>query len=355
MPSASIFTKKRMGLDNKVWFSMMTIVILSIGLFGYNLKSGGEKKPCRLITIYVNGRAESDNVFFTAGQPITFRSPISPGDEVSWDFGDNSKNGEGFSAVHSFKDDGSYKIIATVNGRCSYEKNIRIRKPEPAIRDSLGNITESIIGLDQGFVGDNFVFSTPLHANNYEWYIENNNSYPKKTGDTVSYKFRSEGKYILVLMLDQDRSKKYSKDITIAPIVKSDGGLIIPKILIPKEKPRDTIVHAPPIDTGKLGKVPPKKFVSLTNEQFVLYMQYVVCGTMAAKDFNSYLCQGENTPVISNGKGGKTFGALCAELLGKKIEIESVIVTRENEDCAVLLTVKWDKKGRLAKNPCHRD
>ncbi len=353
MPPTSIFTRKRMGLDNKVWFSMLMVILLSLGLVGYKFKGSGEKIDCKAIAIYVNGRANTDSVFFRTGELLTFRSPINPGDKVSWDFGDGSKTIEGFSSVHSFKLAGIYNVTAVINGECFFDKKVKIKKAEPVIRDSLGNITENIIGEEQGLVGDNLVFSTPLPASTYEWYIENNNNYPKKSGDSISYKFRSAGNYILVLVLNQDRSKKFTKTIIVSDLRAPERDLITPRVLIPKEtEPKDTLVRVAPIDTSKLKKEAPKKFKYLTDQQFVINMQALVCGTMEAAAFDAYLCLGQNTPVIANGKGGKTFASLAAEIHGKKIEIESVTAARENENCVVTLTVKYDKKGRLAKNPC---
>ena len=81
--------------------------------------------------------------------------------------------------THRFKEEGRYRIAAKVNDICLYEKMINVKKPEPAIRAFREYHGRALSGSTR-VVGDNFVFSTPLHANNYEWYIENNNAYPKK-------------------------------------------------------------------------------------------------------------------------------------------------------------------------------
>ena len=329
---------------------MLLIMVFSLGLVGYRYNTANKKLNCKSITIYVNGHSQIDTIFFLAGQPLTFRSPITPGDQVIWNFGDGSSNGEGFSTVHTYKEGGTYRIVATINGICLYDdKKINIKKPEPVITDSMGNVTESIIGSDQGFVGNSFVFKSPLPATDYEWYIENNNNYPKRSGDSVTFKFRSEGNYIVVLILNHDRTKKYTKNITVAALAKTGGELIVPKLLIPKDKP-ETPLQAPAI-TDTMVKVH-KKLKYATDEQFALYLQDVVCGSMAAKDFNDFLCQGENTSVKINNKGGKPFGAFCAEIAGKKIEIKSVVAARDNDNCVVNLAVTYEKRGRFAKHPC---
>jgi len=299
--------------------------------------------------MYVNGHSQFDTIFFLAGQPLTLRSPISPGDKVIWNFGDDSNNGEGFSTVHIYKEGGTYRITATINDFCLYDKKIHIKKPEPVTIDSMGRVTENIIGSDQGFAGNNFTFKTPLTATDYEWYIENNSNYPKRTGDSVNFKFRSEGNYIVVLILDHDRTKKYTKNITVAALAKTGGELIVPKLLVPKEK-SDSAAHASATDTNKVVRAKKPRYA--TDEQFTLYLQDVVCGSMTAKDFNDFLCQGENTSVKINNKGGKPFGAFCAEIAGKKIEIKSVVAARDNDNCVVNLAVEYEKKGRFAKHPC---
>jgi hypothetical protein len=351
MESSSIFTRRRMGFDNNVWYVMAICCILSAGLFGYSAVKRKDVKPCGDLSVHVNGRINTDSIYFDMGQPIIFRSPFSPGNRVIWDFGDATAREEGFSLVHTYNRASKFTVTVIVNGNCRYYKTIIVKKPYAGLLDSTGNTIEDIIGQEDVFVGETISYKTMRTANTYEWYVENNNNYPRQKGKEINIKFRGQGLYILVLVLDGDRRKKYIKKI----LVSSDPAKV------PEELRPDRLIKKLPLDTAKDDntdlavhksdsvKKPTTK--SITDEIFKTYLQALVCGGMEVKSFNDYLCMGDKTPVIINNKQSSTFGAMCADIKGKKIKIESVISGRDNDGCVYNLTIKYDKKG-LFRNPC---
>lgn len=347
MQSSTIFTRRIMGLDYKVWITMLVLVLISAGLFSYTIITSDKKATCTPLDIYVNGRSVTDTISFNTGDPISFRVAYSPDSKVSWDFGDGVAGEEGFHAIHTYRQEARFTVRAIVNKECVYEKKVTIKVPyiEPVFGPA------DIIGENEATTGEIVDFSTARPATNYEWFVENNSIYPKQSGPKASFKFKRQGTYIVVLLLDQDRKKKFLKTVVVSddplfnPDIKNKKALVIPPPEQKVEQPKDTaVISLPPTIRRPATKV-------ISDDNFKNLVQSVVCEQMLAKDFNQYLCDGENTPVVMNGKR-ITFALLCGEIRGKKIKVESVLAIRDADNCVTSLTVKVDKKGWLGKKPC---
>jgi PKD repeat protein len=358
MANSGMFTKRMMGLDNRVWMTMLIFILLSAALVGYNYRNDAARKPCEDLNIFINGLSDTDKVFFNEGDELRFRSYFSATDKVVWEFGDNTGKVEGTSPIHVYLKDGIYRILVTLNGQCQYEKKIIVKPFMPARRDTLGNIIEQIIGSDRGFVGEKMTFTTLITGSNYLWYVENDGSYPRQQGDTVNYTFKAPTSYTLVLIVDNNADKKIRKTITVSRSVSQEDGLIKPKVLIEEElkkinpKTPDAEVQ-PEAEQPKAEVAPPpaKKYKYAADEILKTYLQSLVCGEMNEKDFEEYLCQGSNTAVIENNKERKNFASFCKEVKGKKIEIISVKATRDGENCVVNLAVRLERRWGL-RRPC---
>ena len=353
--NSSIFTRKRMGLDNSVWLVMLAFIVLSSGLFGYTRLTREKKKPCIPIDIYVKGTKNIEKISFNLGEELRFRvSPITIKDKVVWDFGDDSRKADGSTLGHTFTKEARFTVRAIVNDECQYETRITIRKPMTGPVDTLGNLTEDIIGFDQAFVNETVKFSTPHDAKIFEWYIENNKNYPIRKGKEASYNFRTQSKFVIVLVLDNDRKKKYTKTIIVSKRIDASKPeqIIKPEdfTLPPITRPEDKTEPEKDKPDISLGKLPTK--VKIADETFKTYLQALVCNKMNAADFDRYLCSGQATTVIINGKERKTFAELCADIKGKKIKIEGVRAGRDKENCAISVAVSYDKKRFLGKDPC---
>lgn len=354
MHTSSIYTRQRMGIDNNVWISMLTCIVLSAGLLGYNVSNRNKIKPCQPIDFAVSGRKNLDKVTFKTGELLMFRSGVSVKDEVIWDFGDGTAKQTGYDKPHVFSQPGTFTVRALVNDLCLGEKRVVIEQVSTAIIDTAGNVLESIVGNGEAKTNEMVTFNTMLTASSYEWRIDKNSSYPVLKGEEANYTFRTEGIYTVVLTLDNDKQKRYFKTITVSkPEVVANGGAPKPKPLIPPlPKIVDTSTEKPVEPIKPVDPVVTPAYTKLADEGFKTYLQIVVCGNMSAADFNNYLCKGENTPVVINNQEQKTFGQLCGEIRGKKIEIISVVAARDKDKCAVSLNVKYDKKGFLGRKPC---
>lgn len=352
--TSSIYTRQRMGIDNNVWISMLTCVVLSAGLLGYNVTNHNKVKPCNPVEILVNGRKNTDSAFFKTGDVLSFRSAVSTGDRIIWDFGDETRKEEGFAAAHVFTRGGGYTVRAMVNNQCWFDKRITVENASLVMTDTADNIFESITGKEEANTGEKLVFSTMLPASDYNWSVENNGNYKVQNGKQASFTFATQGNYTIVLMLDHNQQKHFVKTVTITKPAVTGGGAVAPSILI-RNLPRiaDTADKGKPVEPQKAAaEVVKKKFKYLTDDALKDYLQDMVCNGMKPADFNDILCQGANTPVIINNKSRKTFADLCGEIVGKKTKIESVTANRDADNCVNTLTVTYDKKGFLGKNPC---
>lgn len=344
MSKSSLYTRKRMDLDVNVLLTMLLFVVLSAGLLGYSVLKKKEIKECAIVEILVNGnKATAKDVFFNTGALLVFKAVGASKDKVKWDFGDRSKPEEGYTVFHRFSRQTTYTVRVIVNGRCSYEQKIIIKYP-PELVDTVGIETQYIISDDQALVKEPVKFTTPVNAKTYEWYIENNSNYGRQNGRQVEFIFKSQDNYTVVLILDGDRKKKYSKTITVI----KPSEVLIPEPLIEEE---DIVVAPPPkpkpTDTAKIVIVAPppvKKQAKrlLTEEQFKLYLQDVVCKGKKTEEFESYLCDGMQTRVVSKDKS-ETFEEFCNRIRGKNIKITSVTVNRGSDNCATSLVVGYDR------------
>lgn len=349
--SESIYTKKRMSLDNNVLLTMLLFILTSTALFGYSVLKKEKIQEYPRIKILVNGSDSAQNVFYAVGDLLIFRVPVGPTDKVEWSFGDDTKPEEGSAIAHSFTKPGIRTIRVVVNGKYNFERKI-IVKARPEIIDSAGVETESIINSEPSIAKKPITFTTPLEASSYEWYIENNNNYQRQKGKEVEFTFNSQDDYIVVLMLDGNRQKKYTKTITVIkpseiekpkPLIEDEQIVVAPP---PKPKPADTpkaAIEAPTV------KRPAKRL--LTEEQFKQYLQAVVCNGKKAEEFESYLCNGMKTLVVFGNKNNE-FNVFCAGIAEKNIKIQSVKINKGTDNCVESLTVDYEEPKRWRRRVC---
>src|SRR5262245_4458970 len=105
--STSIFTKRFMGLDRGVWWVMLVVVVLSIGLAGYKISGD---KPCVNMMVAINGTIKGDNKTFYVGETVRFVALFAEGKKVVWDFGDQSNKEQGMRSTHTYKKEGVFPV-----------------------------------------------------------------------------------------------------------------------------------------------------------------------------------------------------------------------------------------------------
>lgn len=354
MNSSMLYTKRFLGLDINVWLPMLACIVFSLGLVGYRSLKNPQEETCAAIDIFVNGRTSIENIAFDPNVPLTFRAPALVRDEVKWDFGDGQDLQPGTSMIHVFASPGRYTVRAIVNNRCEYKKDVLIKDPGIIYRDSKGNIIVPIVSDNSGKVGEEISFHTTLEAARYDWYIDNNPNYPIQQGNIVNFKFNSQNTYTVVLVLDQDNTKKFTKQIIISEdkVNPAAGPQVIGQLIKVERIIKDTPVVVSPKDTVVIPKPAPKTTKIISDEIFRSYMQSLICKELQLDFFDQFLCEGSNTPVVINKSERKTLAKFYEEVIKKKrIEIESVVAGRNENQCVVMLSIQYDKKSRLSR-PC---
>lgn len=336
MTSNRIFTRQAMGLDYRVWRVMLIISLLSVGLLSYRLI---DSKKCIPISFSIKTISIHTDSTYSIGENLSFISSSNK-NEISWDFGDNTEKVTGQYVTHTYQNTGSYKITATTGSSCETIMRIVV-KPADVIQKNETNLVtgEEIVGPLLTVAGMEALFNCMVSANSYEWSIPN---YPKmiKTGPSVKFAFPTAGKYTVQVTLDNDRTKRYSKEITVeaAPVVNTPLPENIKPLLPEGIQPLPVLVPES------------NKTVKITDEIFIGYLGKVIDKKMTAPDFDDYLCYKGETKVILNGDL-MTFNALCEEISGKKrrkmiigktkIKIKTAEMRRDKDGCVNIIEVKY--------------
>lgn len=324
--SNSIYTRNWGGLDRSVWFVFIAFILIPLGLVGYRLL---DKPKCSPVSFnYKSISVDTGNVF-PAGETIIFQA-YSSSTDINWDFGDKQGSANGQFVEHKYLQPGDYFVNASTGFGCDNRKKITITKaPEDPVK-SLGTGNE-IKGPTFSITEKENSFSTTLKASAYEWTLVNY-PYPAQTGPSAKFVFSEPRAYTIQLMVDNDRNRKYFKQITV--------------------KPKPTPVGP---STGGDPKPPVSSTLVVSPETFKSFMQQVVDEKKFVGDFGAYLCSGGATPVIINGKNeNMNFEQACTELKGKKVRkkilvldkrkivITEVKITRGSGDCVTLLEINYD-------------
>lgn len=334
MTSNKIFTRQIWGLDYRVLRSILVIIIFAIGLAGYRFL---DKKECSPVSFLIKTIVFHTDSSYSAGETLSFIATTTE-NEITWDFGDNTPKVTGQYVSHNYLSTGSFTITASNGVSCETAQKISVVLPSPSSKSTDHiNSGEEIIGPFSTSTGVEESFICMVAADNYEWSVPN---YPKmlRTGSTAKFTFPAAGKFLVQVTLDGDRTKRYTKEITVeaAESVKSPAVPVDIKKLIP-----DAVQTLPD----------PKTFsVKISDAAFAQYLSQVIDKKMAAPDFDKYLCYKGETKVVSNGDV-ITFNALCEEISGKKrrkfiigktkIKINSATLRRDNEGCVNIIEIKY--------------
>lgn len=329
--NASIYTRSRMGIDFRVWLTLLITIILSALLLGFRIATD---EVCYKINLDLKGIAahEQKNTFFV-GEKVAFTAGMKNVREVSWDFGDGTAAVSGTNVTHSFTKEGNFLVTATVNGKCTESVNLHVSRVI-LLSGNVGNSTintasdGTIIGKDYAATGELSIYQSTVPAAGYEWTIENNAAFPLKNGDKVSYSFTEPGSYVIRLKLDNDDSKIYRKTVLVTESPKQSAGAMVdelPPLPLPpppKAISENTDAHGTGSNSGAGDAVvsaPSNKKVDIIPDpMFTRFFQAYIDGTGSIEDIAQYLCDGMNTKVRGNGKFYSNLTLFSEELKGKK-------------------------------------
>jgi hypothetical protein len=338
MKAKRIFTRQLFGLDYRIARVMLILGILSISLLSYRLIGTSKCAPAGFVIKTITTHTDSN---YMAGETITFIAPANAS-EISWDFGDNSPKITGQFVTHIFLKTGSFTITASTGVSCETNRTINIKQPSDLNQSNgLTVAGEEIIGPVSASAGIEQTFTCMVTAKSYEWSIPN---YPKmlRTGSTAKFIFPAAGKFLVQVTLDHDRTKRFSKEVTVEAIATEKSPVMEDiKPLIPSG-----VQPLPPVNNNNNSNTTLK----ISDAVFADNLSRVIDKQMTVVEFDKYLCYKGETKVVSNGDV-ITFNALCEEISGKKrrkfiigktkIKITSVVQRRDNDGCVNIIEVKY--------------
>jgi PKD repeat protein len=352
---SGIYTRNKMGIDNRVWFTLLITVLLSAGLFGFKIAT---TEPCFDVKLTLKGVVEhpfTNNYF--VGESIIFNAEMKKGQKVTWDFGDGTAPGSGTKVTHSFNREGNFLVTATVNGKCMQSVNVHISQvdmPAPAAVQPAD--PNSIIGKDFAAAGELAIFQTGAAASAYEWTIEGNDVFAPKSGNKVSYSFTDPGTYIVKLKLDNDEAKVYRKTVTVSmnpADAKGAGPDDLPPLPLPALPKESGPGGNTAVQSGgeeKEASASEKKVELIPDPILKNQLQDVIEGKESLENLSKYMCDGMNGKVKGNGRIYASLSLFGEELKGKKgmlglggkKKIKSVRANREvGSNCIFRLDVEY--------------
>ncbi|MEO6328783.1 MAG: PKD domain-containing protein [Ginsengibacter sp.] len=351
-----IYTRKTMGLDNRVWRLMFVIILLSVGLLSYRLL---DKEKCISFSFAVKALGLHTNDVFYTGETLSFIAS-TPSKEISWNFGDNTGS-LGATVYHQFLKEGIYLVTAGSNSLCKIEKEITV-KNQPVVVQSADNAAGTIAGRVSCYTYEEQIYSYTGSAKSYDWSVPNHQSLGTKSGQTITYTFPYAGKYTLQVELDGDRNKRHVLEVIVEDKVKPKSQVsekvtqLIPYTPPPPAPQRQEELPPPvikPAEPDLTRAEPSNNKIFIAPVTFKEYLKKVANKEMGVQDFDKYLCGGGGTPVIVNGNKNDvtTFSSLCQEISGKKkklifgkktVEIIDVQLQKIN-GCVTIIDVhyKW--------------
>jgi PKD repeat protein len=351
---SGIYTRSRMGIDNKVWLTLLITALISVSLFGFKIAT---TEPCYDINLTLKGVVEhpfANNYF--VGESIIFKANMKKAQKVEWDFGDGTPVSVGEKITHAYTKEGSFLVTATVNGKCMQSLNVHISQVAMLGENATASTTadpNAIIGKDFAAAGELSIYQTAATAGTYEWTIEGNAVFPPKNGNKVSYSFTEPGTYIVTLKLDNDDSKVYRKTVMVSLNPAGAKGAAVDE-LPPLPLPAPPSGGGANPETGGASAETPaaaeKKFELIPDPILKNQLQDVVEGKETLENIAKNMCDGMNTKVRGNGKIYANLTLFSEELKGKKgvlglggkRKIKSVHANRETgNNCIYRLDVEY--------------
>lgn len=344
-------------------------MIICTGWIGYKKTT---EENCDMFSFTVKG-VNSDNVKSAlTGEVLRFRSSLSNRKNIAWDFNDRSPVEKGSTVIHSFKNEGTYTITATVNGKCETIQTIYIRKPVIIQDNSQVLVTpETVItGNEAPEAGEPVTYTCNTSANSYEWTILNRQEYKSEKNKLAVFKFKIPGSYTLQLKLDDDRKKVYTKMIQVLPSSKLKEGEYLPtqryipppsynpsvnkpaEVKPPEPKPAEVKPPEPkPAETEP--KEPPavkrKKIFYIPNDAFMSYLTEVISNEKDQTFFNQYLNnEGETLVQVKGEDKPIKFSELIQRIKGnKRITIKEVNIVRDANNDVLKINIGYKKRPKI--------
>ncbi|RYZ30804.1 MAG: hypothetical protein EOO10_01490 [Chitinophagaceae bacterium] len=368
MTATNLYTRKLLGLDYRVWLSMLVMCFACLALVGYmQVKSSSVNAvPCaKEITITINGIEVKDNAVSYLDQLALFHVITEKGAQVEWDFGDGSDIVSGLRARHTFHEESVFPVQVTVNGHCTYVLDVTVRS-EP---------TETIVEPEIIIIPDStkvtmggqlrFSCASNLREESYEWRLLGTSEV--QTTQTAVFTFENVGVQTVELMLNKDPNKTKRIQIEVSPIVMpinnnplgvgGSGNPAVPTDLLqPGENPFAQNGQAPgrpnpsqreglpPVAAPETQKPDSTEAIAIDPETFQTLMQAVLNGEKEVADLYPYLHYTESTLVQRRGDDEAVrLTIFCRQNMNRRIQ--SLEFIRDDRNAVQRIRVAMRRRG----------
>ncbi len=364
-----------MGLDRRVWMVMGLTSILSLALLGF--KQLGNRN-CMTAAIVVDGKLETGISVRNGDKPVLFRLSPYATKKVTWSFDDGTGKKEGPSLMHRFEKEGTYRVVARVEGGCTYEQVVTIQKP---LFTNLKALSVIEIFEDprmpKAGTAVNFYGITNRQARSYEWKLLDSPD-SVQYGSVTSFTFPYPGTYKIQLRLDNDPARTIIKAITVTTNLpaggdptsipgggfdggmppgsfpnagnnpfEAGGGLNPPGTgTMPSDKPIPATAETKP------SKEEPERAVAVDPNTFQAILQEVIAGSQELDALYRYLDYKSSTKVQVMGKPEvMNIGPFCRQMMdNKNRKIETLEFVKDANNSIQTIKVKVsEQRGFLGR------
>lgn len=395
MSTAPVLTRRIVGMDYRIWLTMLVTCFISLGLLRYQQITNYQvsNKACA-DTITVNGKEGIAICYIN--RLATFGIQTNGAAKVVWDFGDGSAEVKGSLVSHKFIKAGNYRVVASVNGNCNSEEEVTVKnppnpdlnKPQKIEVKIFQDPTNPKVGSTVTLEG---VPNIPINVNSYEWKLFNARNAPIVKKDSAAiFTFNRPGKYIVQLIINNDPSlivKKLIEVVAVAPpmsevpnnagsVVGGPAGFTSPPVLIrpgedplnnpnnqqqnqsnqpkvdssQKSKPDSNQAPKPDINQGAKPDLDSPKAaakssaVTIDEDSFKDLLQDVIEENKEIDELYEYLDLRGETKVEVNGDEVVKLRKFCRDPKSKKIKIESLKFSKNENNSIQLIKVKLQKR-----------
>lgn len=363
--SATIFNGRLFGMDYRVWLAMLVTCCSVMALFGYKRINDRNRAPCTDATITVDGKSMEGKAVCYAGRLAIFKIQGEGLVKVAWKFNDGSHANGGQIVSHKFIEEGNYKVAVLVNGDCSYEREITVKKVPVNGRTEKAFIEifpEPAQPKEGSTVAFHAVANVPAHV--YEWKLGSTGEV--QHGAVATFTLNEAGAYSVRLMINNDPSTITTKvievfSLTAQPPELNDGAPMPgaaapPPVLVDQGKFNPAQPTAQPgnrgntTDTG--GSKPPLQKpqpVEVDPDTFKGLLQDVLNENKEIQDLYEYLDYKGSTMVQVNGKQPlmalKDFCKNMKEKKKNKRKIETVSFKKDDKKSIQQIQVSVPESG----------
>jgi PKD repeat protein len=248
MNAADFYSRRIFGIDYRVWAAMLSISLLSLGLYGYKqirYDTIGDLS-CPTDTIAVDGKKVEVVAGCYLNRYSTFAIQSDNAASVEWNFKDGTNSEKGQFVSHKFTQVGIYRVTATVNGRCTYTAEVEVVEDPFYLERLQRPVVEIYADPTRPTIGSSVKFYCVTDIPSitaYEWRVVNTDEVQMVA--EPSFTFKNKGNYAVELVINNNPLKKWRTVIEVTNEI----------LQTPQTGEGNVAGAGMPVDAGQLGKL----------------------------------------------------------------------------------------------------